>query len=171
MRLLRIRMDFHEDAVNARGHSRPRQIRHHVALAPRGRAHSARELHRVRGVEDHRKTHLPHDGQRADIENEVVVSERRSALRDQNVAVAGGLDFFDDVGDVPGRQKLAFFTFTTGALFAISTTKSVWRHKKAGTCKTSRTALAASISSKRCTSDSTGTPAFSLTLLRSAAPP
>jgi len=46
--------------------------------------------------------------------------------------------------------------FTAFARRAISTMKSVCRQRKAGTCRTSRTAAAGAISSKRWTSERTG---------------
>jgi len=54
------------------------------------------------------------------------------------------------------QETVLFLTLMTRAFFAISTIKSVWRQRKAGICTTSSICVAASISSKRCTSERTG---------------
>ena len=64
------------------------------------------QLHGVRSVEDHRRK-LPHDGQRAHIDDQVVVAETRSALGDEHSLVARGVALFDGVLHVPGRDELA----------------------------------------------------------------
>src|SRR5271157_5275770 len=49
-----------------------------------------------------------HDGERAEVDDEVVVAEARAALGEEDALVAGGADLFDRVRHVPGRDELAF---------------------------------------------------------------
>ncbi len=48
------------------------------------------------------------DGERAEIDYEVVVAKGRSALREEDALIARGADLLDAVAHVPGRDKLAF---------------------------------------------------------------
>ena len=57
-------------------------------------------------VEDHRRE-LAHDGQRAHVDDEIVVSERRSALGEEDLVVAGFANLGDSVTHVPRRNELA----------------------------------------------------------------
>ena len=101
-----MRLDEHAgDADRDRG---ARQHRHEFALAARRGALPARLLHRMRGVEDHRRAGVAgQDRQRAHVGDQRVVAERGAALGHQHVAVAGAGDFRDHVLHVPGRQELA----------------------------------------------------------------
>ena len=73
--LRRVGVRLHEHAGDARGHGRPRQHRHELALAARGAALPARQLHRMRGVEHHRAAGVAHHGERAHVGDQVVVAE------------------------------------------------------------------------------------------------
>ena len=49
-----------------------------------------------------------HDGERAHVDDEVVVAEAGSALGEEDAGVAGRRDLFDGVVHVPGGDELAF---------------------------------------------------------------
>ena len=101
-----MRLDEHPgDADRDRG---ARQHRHEFALAARRGALPARLLHRMRGVEDHRRAGIAgQDRQRPHVGDEGVVAERGAALGHQHVAVSRSGDFRHYVLHVPGRQELA----------------------------------------------------------------
>ena len=105
--LVGILMGFDEDAGDADRDRRARQHRHEFALAARRGALPARLLHRMGGVEDHRRAGAREDRQRAHVGDQRVVAEGRAALGHQHVGIAGAGDFLDDVLHVPGRQELA----------------------------------------------------------------
>lgn len=46
------------------------------------------------------------DGKRAHINDQIVVTEGSATLRENNVAIAAGSDFFRDVSHIPRRKKL-----------------------------------------------------------------
>ena len=101
-------MGLDEYAGNPDRHRGARQHRHEFAFAARRAALAARLLHRMGGVKDHRRAGvLRHDRQRAHIRYQRVVAERHAALGDQHVGIAGAGQLVDDIGHVPGRQKLA----------------------------------------------------------------
>jgi len=145
--VLRVRMRFHEQPRHAHRHRRPRQHRHEFALAAAGAALSARQLHRVRGVENDRRTGVAHDGQRA-------------------ASRALSITFFMS----PGARNWPFLMFTGLPLTAQARMKSVWRHRNAGVCSTSTTSATSGTSSSVCTSVSTGTPTWRRTSDRMRSP-
>lgn len=62
--------------------------------------------------------HFSHDGQRAEIDDEIVVAEAGAALSQGDALVAGGADFFDGVRHVRGRDELAFLDVDGSAGFS-----------------------------------------------------
>ena len=96
-----------EDAGDADGDRGARQHRHEFALAARGAAAAAGLLHRMGGIEDHRRAGPCEDRQRAHVGDERVVAERGAALGDQHIRIAGAGDLGDDVRHVPGGEELA----------------------------------------------------------------
>src|SRR3989442_1145298 len=79
---------LHEERVDAERHRGAREGRDVLALATRAVPRPARQLHRVRGVEDDRVAELAHVGQAAHIDHEVVIAERRPPLGQQYRLVA-----------------------------------------------------------------------------------
>ena len=71
----------------------------------------------VGGVEDDGREPA-HDGERAEIDDEVVVAEGGAALGEEDALVAGGANFLDAVAHVPGRDELAFLDVDGAAGFA-----------------------------------------------------
>ena len=110
------------------------------AVAAGRRALPARLLHRMGGVEDHRSAGCRHDRQGAHVGDQRVVAEADAALGDQHVGVAArrstlATTFFMS----QGARNWPFLTLTTRAGAAAATSRSVWRHRKAGICRTSTT--------------------------------
>src|SRR5712691_8165338 len=69
-RLVRVPMSLDEDAGDADGDRGARQHRNEFALAARRRALPARLLHRMGGIEDHRRADAREDRQRAHVGDE-----------------------------------------------------------------------------------------------------
>src|SRR5256885_3602268 len=100
-------MGLHEDTRNASPDRRPRQHGNELALAARGGALPAGQLHRVGGIEHDRAAGVAHRGEPAHVEDEVVVAEAEAALADEDLLVAGASRLLDDVLHLPGREELA----------------------------------------------------------------
>ena len=100
-------MDFHEESVDPGAGRRARQIRNHFALPARRRPVSSGKLHAVRRVENDRIAETPHDGERAHIDDEIVIAERRAAIRHRQIRIARFLHFFNHIFHVLGRQELS----------------------------------------------------------------
>ena len=79
-----------------------------LRLASRYAARAAGKLDAVGGIENHRPSGLRHDPQAAHIDDQIVVSERRSALRQDHLAVTGRSHFIRRVMDVVRADELAF---------------------------------------------------------------
>ncbi len=69
----------------------------------------AGQLDAVGGVENHRPAGVRHDFQAAHIDHQVVVAERRTALGQHHLAVAGGSHLIRRVMDIVRRHELALF--------------------------------------------------------------
>jgi hypothetical protein len=102
----RVVVDFDEETVDAGGDGRAGEQRNELGLAAADSVGGGGLLHRVGGVEDDRGE-LAHDGERAEVDDEIVIAERRAALGEEDALIAGGADFFDAVGHVPRGDELA----------------------------------------------------------------
>src|SRR5215831_16585110 len=71
----RVVVDFHEQSVNAAGHSGARQMFDEFRLSAGRVAQSAGQLQAVGGVEDDRVSELAHHRERAHINYQVVITE------------------------------------------------------------------------------------------------
>ena len=106
-------VDFHENSVDAGGNGCPRQDGNEFGLAAADRGlisvsvRRRRQLHRMRRVENDRRD-LAHDGQRAHVHDQIVVSELDAALGKKHLVVACLATLCDRVLHVPGRNELAF---------------------------------------------------------------
>src|SRR5664279_1758134 len=83
-----------------------RQVEGELPSPAGGVAEAARELQRVRRVEDERRDSA-HDREAAQIYDEVVVAERRPALGEGHGPVPGGTYLGRDVAHVVRRHELA----------------------------------------------------------------
>src|SRR5207302_4564342 len=70
------------------GDSGAREYGNEFTLPAGGGALPARELHRVRSVENHRAAGVAHDGKRAHVGDEVAIAEGEAALAHQDVVLA-----------------------------------------------------------------------------------
>ena len=102
----RVVVDFDEEAVDAGGGGGAGQQGNKFGLAAADTVGRRRLLNRVCGVEDDRRE-VTHDGERTEIDDKVVVAEARAALGKEDTFVAGGADFLEAVGHVPGGDELA----------------------------------------------------------------
>src|SRR2546430_17121464 len=82
-------MRLDEDRGNPSRHGGAREDRREVALSPGPITESARLRDGMGRVKDHRITGLRHDRQRADVDDERVVTETGAALAQQDALVAG----------------------------------------------------------------------------------
>jgi|SRR5579872_2485408 len=107
-------MDFHEDSIHPGGSGGARQDWNEfrlpsadcrlVLVAVRGRG----KLYGMSRIEDDRRE-LPHDSERAHVNNKVVISEAGPSLGHKDAIVSRGFAFLDDVFHIPRRHELAFF--------------------------------------------------------------
>ena len=100
-------MGLDEHPRNADRNGGARQHRNEAPLAAALGPLPSRLLHRVRCVEDHRRSRLGEDRQRAHVGDERVVAEGHAALGDEHLRVAGADDLGDDMNHVPGGEELA----------------------------------------------------------------
>ena len=102
-------MNFHKHAVCAGGNCRTGQSRCKLTLSPGTFAGTAGKLDAVRNIKYHRPSGILHNLYTSEIDHEIVVSEHRSPFRDQNPAISCGGHLFDDINNIPWREKLSFF--------------------------------------------------------------
>ena len=108
-------MGFHEQACNTHSNGSARQHRNHRAYPPAAGALAAGQLHRVRGIKHHRSACLAHDGQRAHIADQVVITKTDTALAGHEVVFwqassnSRSPRFDNDVFHVTGGHELALF--------------------------------------------------------------
>ncbi len=113
-----IRVDFHEDAIDAGGDGCAGKDRGEFAISAGGAAESAGALHRVGGVKDDGQAFLADPVKRAHVGDEVVIAEGGAALGDQEAIATEGAHFVPDVDGVPGGEELAFFDVHGAAGFS-----------------------------------------------------
>src|ERR1700683_963854 len=101
-------VDFQEDPINSSGDGGAGEQRDEFGLAAGDAVRTRGNLHGVGAVKDDRGERA-HDGQRAHVDDEIVVAEAGAAFGEEDAAVAGGGDFFDGVAHIPGSDELAFF--------------------------------------------------------------
>ena len=113
----RIVVDFDKESVDAGGDGGAREQRNELRLAATDSVGRRGLLHGVSAIEDDRRE-LAHDGERAEIDHEVVVAEGRTALSEEDALISCGANFFDAVAHVPRRNELAFLDVDGAAGFA-----------------------------------------------------
>ena len=110
-------VDFEEEAVDAGGDSGAGEQRNELRLAAADAVGRRGLLHGVGAVKDDGRERA-HDGERAEIDDQIVVAEAGAALGEEDALVAGGADLFDGVAHVPGGDELAFLDVDGAAGFA-----------------------------------------------------
>ena len=127
----RIVMHFEEQSIDAGGDGSARQHRNELWL-PAGNSICRRwHLHRVRAVEDHRRE-LPHDGQGAHIDHQVVVAETCTSLCQEDARVPGRDDLVNSMLHIARRDKLALLHIDGAAGFSRSDKQVRLAAKKRG---------------------------------------
>lgn len=81
-------MDFDKKAVDPGGDGGAGEERDELGLATTDSVGYRGLLYRVRRVENHR-SQFAHDGEGSEIDDEIVVAERRAALGEEDALVAG----------------------------------------------------------------------------------
>ena len=133
-------MGLEEQAIDAQGHGGPGQGLDHGPIAAGGGPQSARLLHAVGGVEDHRHAQGLHLRDGPHVVDQPAVAEEGAPLAQHDVAAAGRLELAHDVFHVPGGQELALFHVDCPAgAAAAAASRSVCRARKAGICSRSHT--------------------------------
>ena len=115
LRAWRVLVDFHEHAVDARGHAGAGHRLDVGGLPGRPAVAGPRQLQAMGDVVDHRRLERAQLGQRTHVHHEVVVAERRAALGEQHVRIAGGADLVERVLHLRGREELALLDVHDGA--------------------------------------------------------
>jgi len=113
----RVIVDFDEEAVDTRSDCGAREQRNVLGLAAADAVGRGRLLHGVGGVKDDGRKPA-HDGERAEIDDQVVVAKGCAALGKEDALVARGADFLDAMAHVPGGNELAFLDVDGAARFA-----------------------------------------------------
>jgi hypothetical protein len=108
---------FEEDAVDACGYTGAGERFDEFGLAAAGVALATGDLDGVRNVEDDRIAQPLQNGERAHVDDEILIAEAGAAFGEDNVFVAGAGDFFDDVGHVPWGDELGFLDVDDAAGF------------------------------------------------------
>ena len=103
-----------------------------LRLPARRPTHPARQLNAVRGVKNHRPSRICHHPQAPHIHDQIVVAERRSALRQHHLSISGGCHFFGGMMDIVRRDKLPLFHIHDSPVRPASSSRSVWRQRNAG---------------------------------------
>ncbi len=104
--VVRILVNFHEDAVNAHGHCGISQYGSQFAVATRGTTQTTRTLHGVRCVKHNGAAKLLHPVHAAHVNDEVVVAEGSAAFAEHVLIAAKGFHLFADVLAIPGCKEL-----------------------------------------------------------------
>src|SRR5262245_7133378 len=102
-------MDFHKKSVHSCAGCRTGQGLHKFTLATGLGSPSTRQLHTMRGVEDHRVAEVPKDGKGPHIHDQIIVTERRPSLGQDDSLVSSLLDFFHRMTHFLRREELTFF--------------------------------------------------------------
>ena len=82
-------MDFHEKSIHTGRNAGAGQVRNVLRLAAGALSLTSGKLQAVSHVEDHRTSQTLHDGERAEVHNEVVVAERGPPLGQHEPIAAG----------------------------------------------------------------------------------
>ena len=98
-------VNFEEDAVDAGGNGGAREYGDELRLAAGDAVRGGGCLHGVRAVEDDGGEGA-HDGQRAHVDDEIVIAEAGAAFGEEDAAVAGEGDLCNGVLHVLGRDEL-----------------------------------------------------------------
>ena len=118
-------VDLHEQGIAAGSDGGARQVGDEFALARRGRARTAGELHAMSGIEDDWHVEGAHDDQGTHVGHQVIVSEGGATLGQQHLIIAHRADFLDDVLVSHGARNCPFLTLTGLPVRAAATTRSV----------------------------------------------
>jgi len=99
-------MDFKEESVNAGRDGGAREERNELRLSATDTVGRRGLLHGMCAVEDDGGERA-HSREAAKIHYKIVVAEAGATLGEKDAPVAGGANFFDGVGHVPGGDELA----------------------------------------------------------------
>ena len=127
--------DFHELPGKSRrrpSRSRARQRLDEFRLPSARFPRSARQLHRMRDVKNHRTSRLAQNGKRAHIHDQILVAERCAALGENQASFPVLVTFSTALAISHGERNCPFFKFTTRPVFPAATNKSVCRERNAG---------------------------------------
>ena len=103
--VLRIVMDLEKDSIDACGNGGTCEDWNELRLASRDAVSRRRRLYGVRAIEDHRcKT--AHDGQRAHVDDQIVITETGSTLGERDAWAAALANLLDGVTHVGRRDEL-----------------------------------------------------------------
>src|SRR4029453_19110027 len=100
-------MPLHKESTDPRTGPRRGQWLDKLALAGGFRATPAGQLHAVRRIKNDRISEASQNRERPHIHNEIVISERESALGQNDPPVAGLFDLLDGIGHLLRREELS----------------------------------------------------------------
>lgn len=100
-------MNFEKQAVYADRNGRPGESRNKLALPPGRTSCTARQLDRMRRIEDDRHPDLAQHDERTHVRNQVLVAKAGPAFGDQHLGASHRARLFHHVLHLPGREELA----------------------------------------------------------------
>src|SRR2546423_3070432 len=107
-RAIGIGMRLYENTVGAGHHCAARQYGSEFALPARLVSAAARQLNRMRGIENYRHAKRFHDWNGPHICDQIVVAERCAAFGNHQLASTRFRGLFDDLAHFCGREELPF---------------------------------------------------------------
>src|SRR5262245_35609263 len=102
-------MYFHENTVDARCNAGSRQMRYVLRLSAGALPLSSRKLQAVGDIKNYRDSETLHDRKRTEIDDQIVITERRAAFGKDHFVISRLLHLVDDVLHFPRRKKLSLF--------------------------------------------------------------
>src|SRR5262249_17048376 len=105
---VRIVVDFHKHAIHSTGDACPCHIVYELGVASARRTHPAWPLEAMGHIVDQRIAERSHDWKPTEVDDEVVITKRRSALGDYDPVIAERSYLVDRVFHVGRSQELAF---------------------------------------------------------------
>jgi len=100
-------MNFHEESIHSGAGCRTGQGLDEFTLATGLGSPTTRQLHTMCSIENHRVAEAPKDGKGSHIHDEIIVTERRSSLGQDDPPASGLLYFFHCVTHFLRREELA----------------------------------------------------------------
>src|SRR5688572_26126748 len=98
-------MDLHEEPIDSHAGCRTSQRLDEFTLSAGLGSATTRQLHTMGGVEYYRVAETPKDRKRPHVDDQIVVTERRSPFGQDDLSVSSLLHFFDRIAHFLRREE------------------------------------------------------------------